>query len=154
MVAKRQCSFCAEEIEPGTGTMFVKRDGTVFQFCSSSCRKQQLRLGRLGHRLKWTRAYSLKKAAERSSAGRLAAARPAPAAVRASPKPPAAPSEPPATAAAAVPAAPPKAPAKSGAKGPARAPTKPAAKSAPKAAAKPATKAEPKPDADAAEPDA
>jgi large subunit ribosomal protein L24e len=73
MVAKRQCSFCAQEIEPGTGTMFVKRDGTVYQFCSSSCRKQQLHLGRIGHRFKWTRAYALKRSAERSSAGRAGA---------------------------------------------------------------------------------
>ncbi len=56
MVVKRQCSFCAREIEPGTGSMFVKRDGTVFHFCTSSCRKQQLNLGRVGHRFKWTRA--------------------------------------------------------------------------------------------------
>jgi len=74
MVAKRQCSFCAQEIEPGTGTIFVKRDGTVFQFCSSSCRKQQLHLGRIGHRFKWTRAYELKRTAERSSAARSAGA--------------------------------------------------------------------------------
>jgi large subunit ribosomal protein L24e len=70
VVVKRQCSFCAREIEPGTGTMFVKRDGTVFHFCSSSCRKQQLVLGRVGHRFKWTRAHELKRAAERSSAER------------------------------------------------------------------------------------
>ena len=76
MVAKRQCSFCAREIEPGTGTIFVKRDGTVYQFCSSSCRKQQLHLGRIGHRFKWTRAYELKRAAERSSAQRTTAAAP------------------------------------------------------------------------------
>src|SRR5271170_6008530 len=68
MVIKRQCSFCASEIEPGTGAMFVKRDGTVFHFCSVSCRKQQLHLGRVGHRFKWTRAHALKKAADRSSA--------------------------------------------------------------------------------------
>jgi large subunit ribosomal protein L24e len=73
MVVKRQCSFCAAEIEPGTGMMFVKRDGTVYHFCTSSCRKQQLHLGRVGHRLKWTRAHALKKAADRSAA----AARPA-----------------------------------------------------------------------------
>ncbi len=81
MVVKRQCSFCAREIEPGTGSMFVKRDGTVYTFCSSSCRKQQLVLGRVGHRFKWTRAYELKRAAERSTAaGRPAAvAAPAPA---------------------------------------------------------------------------
>jgi len=68
MVVKRQCSFCAAEIEPGTGMMFVKRDGSIFHFCTSSCRKQQLHLGRVGHRLKWTRAHALKKAADRSAA--------------------------------------------------------------------------------------
>ncbi|MCI4350906.1 MAG: hypothetical protein L3K15_05275 [Thermoplasmata archaeon] len=68
MVVKRQCSFCANEIEPGTGTLFVKRDGTVFSFCSSSCRKQQLHLGRVGHRLKWTRAHALKVASEQRTA--------------------------------------------------------------------------------------
>ena len=70
MVIKRQCSFCAGEVEPGTGTMFVKRDGTVFYFCSGSCRKQQLHLGRVGHRLKWTRAHSLMRAAQQSSAAK------------------------------------------------------------------------------------
>ncbi|HXW67018.1 MAG TPA: 50S ribosomal protein L24e [Thermoplasmata archaeon] len=74
MVVKRQCSFCAQEIEPGTGSMFVKRDGSVFHFCSGSCRKQQLHLGRVGHRFKWTRAHALKKADERSSATAPAAA--------------------------------------------------------------------------------
>lgn len=77
MVVKRQCSFCAREIEPGTGTMFVKRDGTVFTFCSSSCRKQQLVLGRVGHRFKWTRAYELKRAAERSTLASRSASAPA-----------------------------------------------------------------------------
>ncbi len=74
MVVKRQCSFCADEIEPGTGMMFVKRDGTVYNFCSSSCRKQQLHLGRVGHRRTWTRAHSHKKATEQAG-GRAAATR-------------------------------------------------------------------------------
>jgi large subunit ribosomal protein L24e len=74
MVVKRQCSFCAAEIEPGTGAMFVKRDGTVFHFCSSSCRKQQLHLGRVGHRFKWTRAHALRVASDRSSSERAASA--------------------------------------------------------------------------------
>jgi large subunit ribosomal protein L24e len=78
MVVKRSCSFCAREIEPGTGMMFVKRDGTVFNFCTSSCRKQQLHLGRVGHRFKWTRAHELKRAADRSSAQKAAPAAPAP----------------------------------------------------------------------------
>ena len=74
MVVKRQCSFCAREIEPGTGMMFVKRDGTVFHFCTSSCRKQQLHLHRVGHHFKWTRAHELKRAADRSSAQKAAPA--------------------------------------------------------------------------------
>ena len=78
MVVKRQCSFCAHEIEPGTGMMFVKRDGTVFHFCTSSCRKQQLHLHRVGHRFKWTRAHELKRAADRSSAQKAPAAAPGP----------------------------------------------------------------------------
>ncbi len=76
MVIKRQCSFCAQEIEPGTGMMFVKRDGTVFHFCTSSCRKQQLHLHRVGHRFKWTRAHELKRAADRSSAQKTPSAAP------------------------------------------------------------------------------
>jgi len=75
MVVKRQCSFCAAEIEPGTGSMYVKRDGTVFHFCSSSCRKQQLHLGRVGHRFKWTRAHALKVAADRASPAKAPAFR-------------------------------------------------------------------------------
>jgi len=77
MVIKRQCSFCAREIEPGTGMMFVKRDGTVFHFCTSSCRKQQLHLHRVGHHFKWTRAHELKRAADRSAPPKAPPAPPA-----------------------------------------------------------------------------
>ena len=108
MVVKRQCSFCAREIEPGTGMIFVKRDGTVYHFCTSSCRKQQMILGRVGHRFKWTRAHELKRAAERSSAERAPAAGPAktPRAARRRPAttPPAAPPAPAPAEAAAAPA--------------------------------------------------
>jgi large subunit ribosomal protein L24e len=98
MVVKRTCSFCAGEIEPGTGSMFVKRDGTVYHFCTSSCRKQQLHLGRVGHRLKWTRAHAIRKAAEQAGPRSSEAAPPAPAARPTEPKesPPAAPSPTPA----------------------------------------------------------
>ena len=102
MVVKRSCSFCAGEIEPGTGTMFIKRDGSVFHFCTSSCRKQQLHLGRVGHRIKWTRAHALKKAAE--SAPPKAGARPKAAPARSPSPAPAAPAPPVAAAPAAAPA--------------------------------------------------
>ena len=119
MVVKRSCSFCAGEIEPGTGMMFVKRDGSVFHFCSSSCRKQQLHLGRVGHRLKWTRAHLIKRQTEQSSAagktsrhrpasGRLVPKSPAPTpAPRAAPEPAAEPAASATPASDAAPAVPP-----------------------------------------------
>jgi|SRR5579871_2405764 len=122
MVIKRSCSFCAGEIEPGTGSMFVKRDGTVFHFCSSSCRKQQMGLGRVGHRIKWTRAHALKKAAEqtasKSAAAPPAARTPAPVAPKPAEPAPATPAPAPAAATSPAPAKPAKAP-KAGAKKPA-----------------------------------
>ncbi len=54
---KRVCSFCGEEIEPGTGKMFVKRDGKVLYFCSRKCEKNMLELGRNPRKLKWTKYY-------------------------------------------------------------------------------------------------
>ena len=93
MVVRRSCSFCAGEIEPGTGMMFVRRDGAVLYFCSAVCRKDQLNLGRVGHRLKWTRAYATRKALEKARPS----AAPAPAAPSEKPKPKAAAGAPPKT---------------------------------------------------------
>lgn len=53
----RDCSFCADTIEPGTGTMYVKRDGTVYHFCSSKCRKNRLNLNRVPRRVRWTKRF-------------------------------------------------------------------------------------------------
>jgi len=55
MVDMRTCSFCGEAIDPGTGKMFVRRDGTIFYFCSSKC-QNNARLGRVPRRVRWTRA--------------------------------------------------------------------------------------------------
>ena len=57
MPARRVCNFTHEEIEPGTGMMFIKRDGTVFWFKDSKARKNHLNLKRNPRRLKWTRRY-------------------------------------------------------------------------------------------------
>lgn len=59
------CSFCDDELAKGTGVMFVKRDGTIYHFCSSKCRKNTLKLGREGRRQKWTRAYRVFKGKEK-----------------------------------------------------------------------------------------
>ncbi len=55
---KRVCSFCGYEIEPGTGKMYVRRDGRVFYFCSGKCEKNMLKLKRKARKLKWTKHYS------------------------------------------------------------------------------------------------
>lgn len=73
MVERRVCSFCGDEIEPGTGKMYVKTDGTVFNFCSSKCQKNMLDLGRVPRRTRWSSKYektasSLKKEEEEKKA--------------------------------------------------------------------------------------
>ena len=41
-----RCSFCGENIERGTGKMFVKKTGRIHYFCSSKCEKNLINLGR------------------------------------------------------------------------------------------------------------
>ncbi len=57
MVKVRACTFCGKDIEPGTGSMYVKKDGAVSYFCSSKCRKSKLKLVRNPRKLKWTKFY-------------------------------------------------------------------------------------------------
>ncbi len=57
MPVRRSCSFCGNEIEPGTGKMFIKKDGTVFVFCSSKCQANMLKLGRVPRWTPWTQAF-------------------------------------------------------------------------------------------------
>ncbi|MFX1509781.1 MAG: 50S ribosomal protein L24e [Promethearchaeota archaeon] len=57
MVKKYTCTFCGTDVEPGTGSVFVKNDGTLFYLCSSKCRRNQLILKRTARRLKWTEVY-------------------------------------------------------------------------------------------------
>jgi len=52
------CSFCGNEIEIGTGKMFVKRDGKILYFCSRKCEKNMIELKRNPRKLKWTKYYS------------------------------------------------------------------------------------------------
>src|SRR5437667_141135 len=68
MPARRSCSFCGNEIEPGTGKMFIRKDGTVFLFCSHKCQSNMLHLGRVPRWTPWTQAF-------RRASGRAASAR-------------------------------------------------------------------------------
>lgn len=55
MVDTYTCTFCGEKVEPGTGKMYVRKDGTIFYFCSSKC-QNNFRLGRVPRRVEWTEA--------------------------------------------------------------------------------------------------
>ncbi|MBI0584472.1 MAG: 50S ribosomal protein L24e [Methanomassiliicoccus sp.] len=61
MVERRVCSFCGAEMEPGTGKLFVKRDGTVLTFDTNKCYKNMIELGRVPRRTTWTRAAKREK---------------------------------------------------------------------------------------------
>ena len=57
MVERKVCTFCGNEIEPGTGKMFIRKDGTIFNFCSMKCQKNLLKLGRVPRRVRWTKNF-------------------------------------------------------------------------------------------------
>jgi len=37
--------------------MFVRKDGSVLNFCTMKCEKNMLKLGRIPRYMKWTKAY-------------------------------------------------------------------------------------------------
>ncbi|MCJ7573522.1 50S ribosomal protein L24e [Candidatus Bathyarchaeota archaeon] len=52
-----KCSFCGEDIAPGTGINFVRRDGRLLRFCSSKCRKSAILMRRDPRKFKWTKSW-------------------------------------------------------------------------------------------------
>ena len=51
------CAYCGREIEPGTGLMYVRNDGSQLWFCSSKCFKLW-KMKRDPRKLKWTKKYT------------------------------------------------------------------------------------------------
>jgi large subunit ribosomal protein L24e len=37
--------------------MYIKKDGTIFHFCSSKCEKNLIKLKRVPRRIEWTERY-------------------------------------------------------------------------------------------------
>lgn len=68
MVERRVCTFCGVEIEPGTGRMYIRKDGVTYNFCSSKCYKNLVELGRVPRRVTWTRYYEREKQVRLKSA--------------------------------------------------------------------------------------
>jgi large subunit ribosomal protein L24e len=58
MVEARTCSFCGNKIEPGTGRMFIRRDAHILYFCSTKCFKNQIDLGRVPRKTRWSKHHS------------------------------------------------------------------------------------------------
>ena len=48
-----KCSFCAKDLDAGTGMMYIRKDGKIFYFHSSKCEKNMLKLGRDPRNVKW-----------------------------------------------------------------------------------------------------
>jgi large subunit ribosomal protein L24e len=59
------CSFCGYPVSKGTGKMYVKKDGTTFNYCSSKCEKQHLKLGRSNRVTPWTKQFRKEKTAQK-----------------------------------------------------------------------------------------
>jgi large subunit ribosomal protein L24e len=55
MVSTRTCDFSGEDIEPGTGIMYVRNDGTVLHFKDRKAEKNYF-MGREARDLEWTEA--------------------------------------------------------------------------------------------------
>ena len=55
MVETRTCDYTGEEIEPGTGTMYVNVDVTVLHIVDSKAEKNYF-MGREARDLEWTEA--------------------------------------------------------------------------------------------------
>ena len=68
MAEIRKCSFCYREIEPGTGKMFVKKDGTVLNFCTNKCYKNMIELKRVPRTTAWTEKFAVEKEARLKAA--------------------------------------------------------------------------------------
>ncbi len=67
-----KCSFSGKDIPPGTGIMFVKKDGKVLWFLNSKCEKNFLKLKRKPRNVRWTAEARAQKKADQAAAKRAA----------------------------------------------------------------------------------
>ncbi len=65
MVGTKKCIFCGKDIEPGTGSAYVRtKDGTLLWFCSKKCKVSMLKKGMKPRVTKWTNEFEKGKKAE------------------------------------------------------------------------------------------
>ena len=58
-----KCSFCGDDLARGSGLMYVKKDTTVYYFCSRKCEKNLLKLHRNPRKAEWTALHKKWKGA-------------------------------------------------------------------------------------------
>jgi len=74
MIETKKCSFCGRIIDPGTGKMYVKKDGTVYNFDTNRCYKNMIILKRVPRTTLWTQKAHDEKDARLKNAQAKAAA--------------------------------------------------------------------------------
>ncbi len=52
-----KCAFCGNQVEKGTGKLFIYNSGKSDYFCSRKCEKNLLVLKRKPLKIRWTEAY-------------------------------------------------------------------------------------------------
>jgi large subunit ribosomal protein L24e len=57
MVKIRKCSFCGFDIPIGRGMMYIKKDGTILNFCTARCRKAMIVFKKNPRKTRWTSYY-------------------------------------------------------------------------------------------------
>ncbi len=57
MVKVRTCSFCGKKIQPGRGTMYIRNDGQIYNFCGRKCRMAKLVYKKNPWKTRWTKFY-------------------------------------------------------------------------------------------------
>ncbi|MFP3871288.1 MAG: 50S ribosomal protein L24e [Candidatus Natronoplasma sp.] len=62
MPEKRECTFCGNPIEPGTGTLHIRNNGHIYHFCNSKCKRNMLELDRTARETRWTKRHAQEKA--------------------------------------------------------------------------------------------
>ena len=76
MVERRNCNFCGNSIEPGTGKMYIRTDGSVFYFDRHKCFVNFVELKRIPRETQWSLLSSgASKWRDRKRKGRPAGAR-------------------------------------------------------------------------------
>ena len=52
-----KCAFCGNQVEKGTGKLFIYNSGKADSFCSNKCEQNLLVLKRKPLKIRWTEAY-------------------------------------------------------------------------------------------------